>query len=77
MKKQARTKKYILKYTITNNKKGINDFTTYEDAKKVYLALAKNLTIKAVKLYEVNGKKSTLIEKFTKKRIIALNGEEV
>ena len=59
---------------ITNNKKGVHEFTTYENAKKIYLELAVNLTIKAAKLYKIDGKKSTLIEKFIKKEILHERG---
>lgn len=61
--------KYIIKYKITNNKKGIHEFTTFHDAKSIYLALAENVTIKGAKLYEVKGNKRRLLEKFTKKVI--------
>ena len=62
-------KKYIIIYKITNNKKGQHEFTEYKKAKKIYLALQENLTIKAAKLYEQTGKRKKLIEKFTKKII--------
>ena len=66
-------KYFIIKYTITNNKKDITSFSTFESAKTIYHAFIDNLTIKAAKLYEISGNKKRLIEKFTKKEIYPLN----
>lgn len=65
--------KFIIKYKITNNKSGIHEFVNFEIAKKIYLELQENLTIKAAKLYEIKNNKKILIEKFTKKEIYPLN----
>ena len=66
-------KYFIIKYTITNNKKDITSFSTFESAKTIYHAFIDKLTIKAAKLYEISGNKKRLIEKFTKKEIYPLN----
>lgn len=66
-------KYFIIKYTITNNKKNITSFTTFESAKNIYRVFIDNLTIKSAKLYEISGNKKRLIEKFTKKEIYSLN----
>lgn len=67
---------YILKCTITNNKKERDVFDNYELAKEVYVAYNYNLSIKACKLYKSNGKKMQLVEKFKKRKLISLNGKE-
>lgn len=61
---------YIIKYTITNNKKGKYIFDTYEQAKEIYIALAYNLTIKKARLYRTKGHKKQLIEQFKKHKKI-------
>ena len=64
--------KYRIDYTITNDKKNSCTFDTFEGAKKIYIALIENLTIKAAELYANDEK----IESFTKEKIYTLDGEE-
>lgn len=59
---------YIIQYRTANNLKGYHKFADFRDAKKVYVALVENLTIKSAKLYRVDGKRVKLIEKFVKKK---------
>lgn len=61
--------KYIVNYTITNNKKGQHEFEDYTQAKEIYIQLAYNLTIKKAKLYEICNNKKRLLKKFKNKRI--------
>ena len=77
MKKQASTKKYILEYTSTNDKRFKTKEIDFEIVKNIYIALISNLTIKAAKIYEIDGKKRTLVEKFTKNKMITLEGVDI
>ena len=69
--------KYIIEYKTTNNLRGFYKYHEYSDAKKIYIALAQNLTIKEAKLYHLEKGHKKLIEKFTKKAIYTLEGVRI
>ena len=68
---------YIIEYKTTNNLRGFHKFHEYSDAKKIYIALAQNLTIKEAKLYHLEKGRKKLVEKFTKKAIYTLEGVRI
>ncbi len=68
---------YIIHYKTANNLRGFHKFHEYSDAKKVYIALAQNLTIKGAKLYKIEKGRKKLVEKFSKKAIYTLEGVRI
>ena len=68
---------FIIEYKTTNNLRGFHKFHEYSDAKKVYVALVQNLTIKEAKLYKIEKYHKKLIEKFAKKAIYTLEGVRI
>ncbi len=61
---------YIIYYKTANYLRGIYKFHEYSDAKKVYIALVQNPTIKSAKVYKIEKRRKKLVEKFTKRIII-------
>lgn len=67
---------YIIYYKTANYLRGIHKFHEYSDAKKVYVALVKNPAIKSAKIYKIEKRRKKLLEKFTKRIIYSMKGEQ-